>query len=91
MQIWQGDVYQTNEWYSGVKTAILKIRTIQKSEKTETPFWNPAKIWKKKKKTVKKIKRVKKAKFCRLAEKGHVSFSHFIKSCMNQLSSLSGA
>ena len=50
MQIWQGDVYQTNEWYSGVKTAILKIRTIQKSEKTETPFWNPTKIKKKKKK-----------------------------------------
>ena len=34
--IWQGKACQTNEWYSGVKIAVLKTKTIQKAEQTKT-------------------------------------------------------
>ena len=48
---------QTNERYSGVKIAVLKIRTIQKAEKMKTiHFWKKQKLEKKKKKVEKKKK-----------------------------------
>ena len=40
---------QTNERYSGVKIAVLKIRTIQKAEKMKTiHFWKKQKLEKEK-------------------------------------------
>lgn len=45
---------KTNEWYAGVKTDVLKIKTIQKSEKNKNIlFWKQQKF-ERKKKTVKK-------------------------------------
>ena len=41
---------KTNEWYAGVKTDVLKIKTIQKSEKNKNIlFWKQQKFERKKK------------------------------------------
>ena len=62
---------QTNERYSGVKIAVLKIRTIQKDEKIKTiHFWKKQKLEKKKKGRKKEKTLGKKTtKFCWSAEK----------------------